>query len=107
MTSVSSWLSAAISAMAFALGHSATELVIVVETYFMAIGLQWLVEISGGLYLAIAVHFLHNVIVGILGGIIIKRRIAKEQAKVEIISATTDNLSPATQSAIPTDVTES
>ena len=101
------WLSAAISAMAFALGHSATELVIIFETYFVAIGLQWLVEISGGLYLAIAVHFLHNVIVGILGGIMIKRRTAREQAKVEVISATTDHLSPATQSAIATDITES
>jgi len=34
--------------------------------FFVALGLQWLVKISGGLYVAIAVHCIHNPFNGIV-----------------------------------------
>jgi membrane protease YdiL (CAAX protease family) len=62
------WVSAIISALFFGLYHIPSGLMAAVTTFLPALGLQWLVFISGGLYAAIVVHFLYDLINGIVYG---------------------------------------
>jgi membrane protease YdiL (CAAX protease family) len=64
------WTAAAASAVLFALVHFSQGLLALVSLFFVALCLQWLVKISGGLYVAIGVHFMHNFINGILWGML-------------------------------------
>jgi membrane protease YdiL (CAAX protease family) len=66
------WIAAAFSAVVFALGHFSQGLIAVVDVFLVALVLQWLIRISGGLYVAIGVHFIHNLFNGILYGALIK-----------------------------------
>jgi len=67
------WVAAIASAVFFALMHLAQgSLTNIVGLFFVALGLQWLVKISGGLYVAIAVHFLQNLINGLVYGALAK-----------------------------------
>jgi len=64
-----SYISAGIaSAVPFSISHWKWGLIAVGSTFFVGLGLQYLVFISGGLYVSIAVHFLHNLINGIIYG---------------------------------------
>ncbi len=65
------WIAATASAAFFALGHFYYGMPGMASAFFVALCLQWLVRISGGLYLAIGLHFLHNLINGILWGILL------------------------------------
>ncbi len=58
------WIAAAISAVLFAISHLSHGTLSVVALFFVALGLQWLVKTSGGLYVAIAIHFMHNLVNG-------------------------------------------
>jgi membrane protease YdiL (CAAX protease family) len=62
------WVAGAISALFFALSHLTHGLISTVIRFFVALGLQWLVQISSGLYAAIAVHFIHNLLNGFVYG---------------------------------------
>ena len=63
------WIAAVISAVFFAFMHLASwGWLSLIDLFFVALGLQWLVQVSGGLYIAIAVHFFHNLINGIVYG---------------------------------------
>lgn len=63
------WIAAVISAVFFAFIHLASwGWLSLIDLFFVALGLQWLVQVSGGLYIAIAVHFFHNLINGIVYG---------------------------------------
>lgn len=67
------WIAAGISALFFASTHlSMAGLLSSIGLFFVALILQWFVKVSGGLYIAIAVHFLHNLINGIAYGAVIK-----------------------------------
>lgn len=62
------WLASLISAISFAAIHLSYGWLAGVSLVVPAIGLQWLVRISGGLYPAIAVHFIYNAVNGIVCG---------------------------------------
>ena len=66
------WTAGAASAVLFALVHFSQGLLSLVSLFLVALCLQWLVKISGGLYVAIGVHFAHNFINGILWGMLTK-----------------------------------
>jgi membrane protease YdiL (CAAX protease family) len=66
------WSAAAISAVLFALIHFSQGLPALISLIFVALGLQWLVKISGGLYIAMGVHFIHNCFNGLVWGWLIK-----------------------------------
>ena len=84
------WVAGLISAVLFAGAHWKYGLTALPSAFFVAIGLQYLVNISGGLYIAIAVHFIHNLVNGIVYGWIWKRKlgITEEtiQAEIEVVS---------------------
>ena len=54
------WAAGIFSAILFAFSHRGYGLSAVGSTFFVGLVLQWFVLISGGLYISIAVHFLHN-----------------------------------------------
>jgi len=87
------WDSAIISAVIFALTHIRHGWLAVVEIFFIAVGLHWLVKISGGLYISIGVHFLHNLIYGIIGGILIKPMPDEELARDQVLGSRKDGSS--------------
>lgn len=62
------WIASVASAFFFSISHMKWSLSAVGTTFFVGLGLQYLVFISGGLYLPIAVHFIHNLINGIIYG---------------------------------------
>jgi len=62
------WIAGVVSAAFFSISHMKWSLSAAVSTFFVGLGLQYLVFISGGLYVPIAVHFIHNVINGIIYG---------------------------------------
>jgi len=64
----SSWIAVIVSAIFFSIIHLGWSLNAAGTTFFVGLGLQYLVFISGGLYVAIAVHFIHNLINGIIYG---------------------------------------
>jgi membrane protease YdiL (CAAX protease family) len=66
------WIAACASAVLFALAHYSQGWLAIASLFLTAVCLQWLVRISGGLYVAIGVHFLHNFINGIVCGALIK-----------------------------------
>jgi membrane protease YdiL (CAAX protease family) len=86
------WIAACVSAALFALHHCWQGRLAVASAFCIAICLQWMVKISEGLYLAIAFHFMHNCINGILWGILIKPE--NEPAECSV------------SSPVPTDVTD-
>jgi membrane protease YdiL (CAAX protease family) len=69
------WVAGLISAVLFAGAHWKYGLTALPTAFFVAIGLQYIVNISGGLYVAIAVHFIHNLVNGIVYGWIWKRKL--------------------------------
>ncbi|HTY62800.1 MAG TPA: CPBP family intramembrane glutamic endopeptidase [Acidobacteriota bacterium] len=73
------WMAGLVSAILFALMHLATGLLSVVSLVGVAIGLQWLVQLSGGLHIAIAVHFVYNAVNGIVYGAGALPEAAKQQ----------------------------
>ena len=62
------WIAGVASAVFFSINHVRWSVSAVATTFFVGLGLQYLVFISGGLYLPIAVHFIHNLINGIIFG---------------------------------------
>lgn len=62
------WIASVASAVFFSISHIKWSLSAVLTTFFVGLGLQYLVFVSGGLYLPIAVHFIHNLINGIIYG---------------------------------------
>jgi membrane protease YdiL (CAAX protease family) len=62
------WIASVASAVFFSMSHMKWSLSAVGTTFFVGLGLQYLVFISGGLYLPIAIHFIHNLINGIIYG---------------------------------------
>ncbi len=69
------WMAALISALLFALAHWKYGLTALPSAFFVGLGLQYFVEISGGLFIAIAIHFTHNLVNGIVYGRIWKRKL--------------------------------
>jgi membrane protease YdiL (CAAX protease family) len=66
------WIAAAVSAVLFALAHFSHGWIAIADLFVVAICLQWLVKISGGLYIAIGIHFVHNLFNGIVWGALLK-----------------------------------
>ena len=64
------WIAAITSGVLFAFTHYYQGRLALLSTFAMAICLQWLVNISGGLYVAIGIHFTNNFINGILRGML-------------------------------------
>jgi membrane protease YdiL (CAAX protease family) len=62
------WIAGIISAVFFGMYHLTYGWLSVVSIFFVALGSQWLVQLSGGLHVAIAVHFAHNAANGIIYG---------------------------------------
>jgi hypothetical protein len=62
------WVAGIISAVFFGMYHLTYGWLSVVSIFFVALGFQWLVQLSGGLHVAIAVHFAHNAANGIIYG---------------------------------------
>ncbi|MEJ2246965.1 MAG: CPBP family intramembrane metalloprotease [Acidobacteriota bacterium] len=75
------WIAGIISAVLFSISHIGWGLTAVGSTFWVGIGLQFLVFISGGLYVSIAVHFIHNLINGIIYG-----RLTKETPEEHALS---------------------
>lgn len=76
-----SWIAGIISAFLFALTHLKQGLPAACTTFLIALAFQYLVVISGGLYIAIAIHFIHNLIIGIVIGVALNRKSEKEIAE--------------------------
>ena len=74
------WIAGIISAVLFSIRHFGWGLTAVGSTFWVGLGLQFLVFLSGGLYVSIAVHFIHNLINGILYG-----RLTEESADKHIL----------------------
>ncbi len=64
------WLAALGSALAFALAHMVQGWRSAIVVAIFAIGLQLLVRLTGGLLVAIAVHFAYDLLVGLLLGLL-------------------------------------
>ena len=62
------WIACAVSVVFFSIYHLRWSLGAVVTTLFVGVGLHYLVFISGGLYVPIVVHFIHNLINGVIYG---------------------------------------
>lgn len=75
------WIAGWISAAFFAVAHAKYGLAALPSALFVALGLQYFMVISGGLYISIAIHFIHNVINGIVYGGIWERKLKAEIAK--------------------------
>jgi len=60
------WLAAIISAIAFALAHWVQGWKSALTIFVLALSLQLLVWLSGTLYLAMAVHFIYDVVAGVI-----------------------------------------
>jgi len=54
------WVAGAISAILFSISHRGYGPIAVGSTFFAGLGLQWFVQLTGGLYVSIGVHFIHN-----------------------------------------------
>jgi membrane protease YdiL (CAAX protease family) len=67
------WIAALYSAVLFALMHASQGLLSVIGLFIVALFLQWIVKISGGLYIAIAIHFIHNLFNGLFWGILTRQ----------------------------------
>ncbi len=67
------WGAAILSAILFAIAHQRYGLAATASTFFVALGLQYFVKNSGGLYVPIAIHFTHNFLNGIIYGALAKR----------------------------------
>jgi len=72
------WIAGIISAFLFALTHLKQGLPAACTTFLIALAFQYSVVISGGLYIAIAIHFIHNLIIGIVIGVALNRKSEKE-----------------------------
>jgi len=68
------WAAGIISALMFAIIHMSQGLFAIFAIFFMALALQYLVIASGGLYIAIAIHFFHNLIIGLVMGAALNRK---------------------------------
>lgn len=68
------WIAGVASAVLFSINHLRWSTSAVTTAFFVGLGLQYLVFISGGLYLPIAVHFIHNLINGIIFGRVTKAK---------------------------------
>lgn len=62
------WIAGIVSAIFFSISHLTWSLTAAGSSFLVGLGLQYLVFVSGGLYIAIAVHFIHNLINGIIYG---------------------------------------
>jgi membrane protease YdiL (CAAX protease family) len=62
------WMATFASAAFFALYHLPSGWLGIASLFGVAVGLQWFVQLSGGLYVAIAIHFGHNMVNGIVYG---------------------------------------
>jgi membrane protease YdiL (CAAX protease family) len=62
------WLAGTIAAIIFAVAHRKYGLPSMVSIFFVGLGLQYIVYVSGGLYLPIAIHFIHNFGNGVIYG---------------------------------------
>jgi membrane protease YdiL (CAAX protease family) len=76
------WGAGAISATFFALAHYRHGVIYMVELFFVALGLQWIVKISGGLYAVIAIHFLNNFSNGVFYGALAKTELVGESSEI-------------------------
>jgi membrane protease YdiL (CAAX protease family) len=75
------WAGAIPSAFLFAVVHWHFGFVGLPSTFFVGLGLQYVVKLSGGLYVPIAIHLFHNVVNGIIYGELCKRMLERETAK--------------------------
>ena len=69
------WIAGIASAVLFSISHFRWGLTAVGSTFGVGLGLQFLVFISGGLYVSIFVHFIHNLINGIIYGRLTKESV--------------------------------
>ncbi len=76
------WLAGIISAMIFAYAHRSYGPLSVVSTFFVGLGLQYFVHASGGLFLSIAIHFIHNFL-SLIYGIRLEQPVAAVSAGAE------------------------
>ena len=72
------WEAALASAFLFTAAHWHFGFVGMPSTFFVGLGLQYFVKLSGGLYVSIAIHFLHNYVNGIIYGELCKRKCGEE-----------------------------
>lgn len=68
------WIAGIASALLFAMAHLRYGLLGASTCIYVAIVLQYFVVISGGLYIAIAVHFVHNFMNGLAIGAVVNRK---------------------------------
>jgi membrane protease YdiL (CAAX protease family) len=75
------WAGGVISAVLFTIAHIRQGLMVLPSTFFVGLGLQYFVKLSGGLYVSIAIHFFHNYVNGIIYGELCKRTLERETAQ--------------------------
>lgn len=75
------WMAGLISAALFTIAHWKYGLTALPIAFFVALGLQYFVKISGGLFVAIAIHFIHNLVNGIVYGWLWKRKLETQMAE--------------------------
>jgi membrane protease YdiL (CAAX protease family) len=72
------WEATIASAFLFTVAHWHFGVVGMPSTFFVGLGLQYFVKLSGGLYVSIAIHFFHNYVNGIIYGELCKRKCGGE-----------------------------
>lgn len=77
------WIAGGISAIVFAFAHLTHGAASASSIFFMGLGLQGLVYISGGLYAAIAVHYVHNVFNMVAYSTLAGRSFLRSMSKVD------------------------
>ncbi len=82
------WVAGIISAMLFAIAHRDYGVLAAADIFFVGLGLQYLVQASGGLYYSIVVHFIHNFLNGIIYGALRRRQSEHEAAESPVEVAT-------------------
>lgn len=86
------WIAGVVSAIFFSLIHLTWNLAAAGSTFLVGLGLQYLVFVSGGLYIAIAVHFIHNIVNGVIYGRLGKKGSAPDSARESLHSAAEGDL---------------
>lgn len=76
------WIAGVISATLFAISHRSHGLIAVGSTFFVGLALQWFVQLTGGLYVSIVVHFVHNFF-ALVYGLTGKQRLEAEGSAAE------------------------
>jgi membrane protease YdiL (CAAX protease family) len=68
------WVGAITSAGLFMIAHWRHGVIVLPSTFFVGLGLQYFVKLSGGLYVPIVIHFFHNYVNGTIYGKMLKKK---------------------------------